>query len=428
MKTPAKSKSNQAMKATKKKPAKAGGPFARESNQKVVLLAVSGQSPAIITETVWKLANPDEGRKRVVPDDVVIITTTRGLADINRDLKNLDEQGKLKPLSGWGEKSVWQTLRETVLGPTATSDLRLQLSTPLIIELPNPGTGVKTPAPDLRTAADNVAAANFILEKLRGLLSPDVQVIASIAGGRKTMGCLLYACMSLLGRETDRVTHVLVQSPFDECRDFFFPSQPVKDLVAGREKRHVQADQALIELADIPFVPLINRFHDLGEVPGGFMGLARLYAAWLKRDALVPPEAAIQFEPAKLCVRVNDMSCKIEGRKAFEVLRFVFEANLKGWVNELNDRDFIVAAEFFKASRGVKPKLDAKDQEIHKPVAEEILKGFHGPPPAPWIGEIDSHKVSTALSVLRSFLRHKHSQWKPAERSWRLPSFRLVDT
>ena len=78
------------MKAKSKKKAKASAESGRGSNQKVVLLAVSGQSTAIITETVWKLANPGEGKKKVVPDDVVVITTTRGLADINRDLKNLD--------------------------------------------------------------------------------------------------------------------------------------------------------------------------------------------------------------------------------------------------------------------------------------------------------------------------------------------------
>lgn len=188
---------------------------------KTILLAVSGMSPAIITETVWKLAHPDAGKEKIIPNEVVVITTTRGLLDINRDLKNLDEEGKFKPRPGWGGKSVWQALREAVLGTAAGSDQRLQLSAPLIIELPNQETGVKTPAEDIRTEADNIAAVDFILEKaVRGLVgNPEVRVIASIAGGRKTMGSLLYACMSLLARETDRVTHVLVRGASGEKFD-----------------------------------------------------------------------------------------------------------------------------------------------------------------------------------------------------------------
>jgi hypothetical protein len=90
------------------------------------------------------------------------------------------------------------------------------------------------------------------------------------------MGALLYAAMSLLGRETDRVTHVLVNEPFDVCRGFFYPAQPVRQItvVAGGRTCSVLATDARIELADVPFVPLRNLFErDLVKKPGTFVSL-----------------------------------------------------------------------------------------------------------------------------------------------------------
>src|SRR6516164_11043285 len=49
----------------------------------VVLLAVTGMSPAILTETVWALAQENPP---VVPDRVVVLTTTAGKEQIERQL------------------------------------------------------------------------------------------------------------------------------------------------------------------------------------------------------------------------------------------------------------------------------------------------------------------------------------------------------
>ena len=44
---------------------------------------------------------------------------------------------------------------------------------------------------DIRTPADNEAAADFLLEQVRSLVeNPDLQLIASVAGGRKTMDAI----------------------------------------------------------------------------------------------------------------------------------------------------------------------------------------------------------------------------------------------
>lgn len=248
-----------------------------QKSPRTILLAVSGMSPAILTETVWALAKE---KPPVIPDDVVVITTTKGASDISAQL--------LAERSEWGGVSPWSALRRAILGAKAESDPRLQFSAPRVIELPDAKRGIKHPADDLRTPADNAAAADFLLEEVRRLTeNPDTHVVASIAGGRKTMGALLYAAMSLLGRETDRLTHVLVSDPYEQCRDFFFPGQLVKE-IATRDGRKLCAADARIDLADIPFVPLRNLFErDLSRRPGSF---AALVAEASKQIALAPPK------------------------------------------------------------------------------------------------------------------------------------------
>lgn len=231
---------------------------------RTVLLAVSGLSPAILTETVWALS---QQAVPVIPDDVIVITTVRGREALGQEL--------CSPLESWGGKTVWGALREELLGKDSARSKKLLLSEPRIIELPDPVLGIKLPASDLRSAADNAAAADFLLEEVRRIVeNPETRLIASIAGGRKTMGALLYACMSLLGRDSDRLTHVLVSEPYDACHGFYYPTQRAGEVFVGRERRPLQSASARVELADIPFVSLRNLFaRDLGRMPGTFSTL-----------------------------------------------------------------------------------------------------------------------------------------------------------
>lgn len=132
-------------------------------------------------------------------------------------------------------------------------------------------TGATRELADIRGPQDNDAAASFLLEQVRGLVAnPDVAVVGSIAGGRKTMGALLYACFTLAARETDRLTHVLVSPPYETLPGFWFPTQP-GPLLRGRDGEERPASRAMVELADVPFVPISNLFQrELGRAPGGF--------------------------------------------------------------------------------------------------------------------------------------------------------------
>lgn len=171
-------------------------------------------------------------------------------------------------------------------------------------------------AVDIRSETENNEAADFILNALAPhAVAEDCRVIASIAGGRKTMGALLYGAMTLIGKETDRLTHVLVNEPFEMCRTFFYPAQPVKKLEAGPRGQTFTADAttAEIELADIPFVPLRNGFRELGEGGMTFHGLVRRYSSELNRATVSKPEISLNSGEALLTV--NGTAIPLAGRE-----------------------------------------------------------------------------------------------------------------
>lgn len=269
---------------------------------KTTLIAVSGISPAILTETIWALSREEEPE---VPDQVVVITTTRGALDIDRELLGTREE--------WNGRSVWETLRSDVLASAGipARSKKLQLSV-RVIELPDEESGIMRKAADLRTKEDNEAAADFIVETLTPFVeASDHRVIASIAGGRKTMGALLYAAMSLIGRETDRITHVLVSEPFEACRGFFYPDQPTQLLrvqFPGQDARDLVAREARIELAGIPFVPLRNGFAELNEERRSFAELVSRYSRELQRPRSRRPRISIDPENGILFVEQKRIS------------------------------------------------------------------------------------------------------------------------
>jgi len=238
----------------------------------IVLLAVTGMSPAVLTETIWALAHPgaDTTEDPVIPHRVIVLTTTVGRRQI--------ESGLFTPNPVFGPQSPWESLRAALTGEGHNLSGRLRFGTTAddirVFTTVDLATGCTLEMDDIRTPADNNAAATFILEQVRGLVEdPDKVVIASLAGGRKTMGSLLYACFSLLARDMDRLTHVLVNEPFEQLRDFFFPAQPGGAL-PYRDGALYQPKNAVISLADVPFIPLRHVFRrERGRSAGGFMRL-----------------------------------------------------------------------------------------------------------------------------------------------------------
>jgi len=298
----------------------------------VVLLAVTGMSPAVLTETVWALAHE---HPPVIPDRVIVVTTAAGRAGLERDL--------FTPVPAFNNRTVWQALRDAVLPTPKTRNRRSEIRNPKsqiprltlepirVIVAPDSATGRTRELGDLRTPADNEAAADFLLEQVRAIVeNPDTRLIASLAGGRKTMGALLYACLTLVGRETDRLTHVLVNEPFDTLRGFWFPGQPGGP-IAKSEIRNPKSEisfdptTAVVDLADVPFVPLRNLFQrELGRPAGRFGVLVEFCREQVRRAA--GEGIHLTVEQSRCEIEVNGTRVKLAPREHLVLLFLVSRA------------------------------------------------------------------------------------------------------
>lgn len=314
MKTTRPRKAPSATKATPKpKPDRSPARESTPSHSETILLAVTGMSPAILTETLWALANPADDTEPVLPHRVIVVTTSEGRSRLEQ---------LFQPAAQLGGISPWDALRAALAdrGHDLTGRLRFGLTghDVRIITAADPATGRSRELPDIRDRADNEAAADFLLEQLRAIVeNPDTRLIASIAGGRKTMSALLYACLTLLGRETDRLTHVLVSEPFETLRDFWFPAQPggplslpARSTQSVGSVQSVSAAAAVVDLADVPFVPLRNLFQrELGTQPGSFLRLVESCRAGVRRRAAETLRLTLDTTRAEL--EVNGQTFKL---------------------------------------------------------------------------------------------------------------------
>lgn len=334
------------------------------------LLAVTGLSPAIVTETVWALA---QEKKHVLPERVVFITTLVGAEKIQQQL--------FTGLPAFGGKTAWEALR-TALN---AKDHELIAEPARVIGQVNHKAGTYDGLADIVTPEQNDLAAAFILEQVRQVVTnPDTRLIASIAGGRKTMGALLHAAVTLVGRETDRLTHVLVDAPYETMPGFFFPGQAGPVLKDRDGKEHPPA-KAGIHLADVPFVPLRNRFEDIRDFPGSFDGLRRKFSRELKEDAARPRLIEISYRKKTLWVDDRPVALRV---KLLAVLHYHLWLQEKG----LSAPDQEKAAEGMnnwlkKASfipLGTKPKKNSITAETIRHELSDLRKalnpcGYHIP-------------------------------------------------
>ena len=209
-----------------------------------ILVAVSGLSPQILTETLYALVE----EQKFVPDEIHIITTNTGSSVIRTKLL----EGENSILNQFCEdlKTEMRGMRYTLC---QDNDVPMYGENFFVHELPNE---------DIRSSEDNMDIASFIIDKIRVLCEDDnARIHFSIAGGRKTMGFFAGYALSMFGREQDRLSHVLVTpADFETTSAFYYPKQREQQLKivnrkTGEEKTLTAAD-AKITLADIPFLRL----------------------------------------------------------------------------------------------------------------------------------------------------------------------------
>lgn len=198
-----------------------------------VLLAVTGLSPQVVTETLYGLCIAQS--RPFVPTEVHLLTTQEGYEHALLSLLH-PEQGHFH--------AFCQDYALTG---------RIQFNSDSIHVLRTPS-GV--PLPDIRSPEENGFAADTITSLVRNLTGDDNAALhVSIAGGRKTMGFYLGYALSLFARPQDRLSHVLVPPPFESHLDFYYPPRKPRVLYT-RDSKPVDTSDATVTLADIPFVRL----------------------------------------------------------------------------------------------------------------------------------------------------------------------------
>ena len=194
-----------------------------------VLLAATGLSPQVVTETIYALSIKQ--RPAFVPTEVHLLTTLEGKR--NAELTLLKGNAWLSRLCG-----------DYHLPAVEFSPKNIHVI------------GMHEPLQDIRSESDNNTAANHILKQVHRLtLDANCALHVSIAGGRKSMGFLTGYALSLYGRQQDRLSHVLVSNPYEALPEFFYPL-PRARVVYDRSRRPHDASQAEVTLANIPFVRL----------------------------------------------------------------------------------------------------------------------------------------------------------------------------
>jgi CRISPR-associated protein (TIGR02584 family) len=245
---------------------------AKSGSKEVILMALCGMSPGVITETVWALAKE---KPSLLVDRVVALTTNKGAECIREELI---------------ESGVWKKLRKAL--NVGKKQLRFG-DTPNSIRIMTAQDESRC-LDDINTVEASAAAGDFILENIRQIsMNPDQRLIFSLAGGRKTMSALSALCMTLLARPEDRLCHVLVQPPYDSPRlqpKFYFPESAAIHLNGDEE---VRGDDSDVRLHDIPFVRCRSLFpQKFGDYAGSYSNLVGLV-----NEKLAPLELQLHSEP-----------------------------------------------------------------------------------------------------------------------------------
>jgi CRISPR-associated protein (TIGR02584 family) len=270
------------------------------SSPRRILLAVTGLTPQVVTETLYALAV--SAASPWIPDEIRIVTTAEGA----------------------------ERVRLALLDPAAGQFHALCADYGLAGRIAFPPDNIRVipdaagaPLADIRTPDDNTRAADTLLAEVRRLCAdPQTELHVSIAGGRKTMGFFLGYALSLFGRPQDRLSHVLVNEPFESLPDFYFP--PVQPRVLHtREGRPIHTGDARVMLAQIPFVRLRD------GLPREALAHGAPFAALVStaQESLLPPQLrfelgqgrvwcgahAVELPPALLAWYAWLAECRLEG-------------------------------------------------------------------------------------------------------------------
>ncbi len=304
---------------------------------KHILLCAAGTTPQVVMETLWALMKQGE---RI--DEIRVITTLEGRDRLRRQL--------LDPEKG----QFFAFCRDYEIDPASINFSERNIS---LLHLPDGRL-----MDDIRTPEENRHAANQICEIVRELTRDEkTRIIASAAGGRKTMSIYLTTGMQLFARSWDTLSHVLVSRDFEMLEDFcYIPPTPREVVVRddnGQPVRTLSTADAEIHLAPIAFIRL------RGILDKVLIGEGKNYAEIVESIQnnldLVENHYDLQINIREKTVKVAGRSAKLTEREFFFYLLFAWyrwsdSSERKGRrdINEIEIQDLEKIFRFITGERG----------------------------------------------------------------------------
>ncbi len=234
------------------------------------LIVMAGLTPAVVTETLWALA---QGEEQWIPSRVVVLSTSTGI----ELLKTQVEPHRTRAGSPW-----MRLLR--ALG-IPQDQLACQLE-PTVLQ-----DGDRKPVTDATDAASLDAITARFAEIYEREWKHSDEVVVAVAGGRNAMTFVVSQALSLLKRPSDRACQVLVDYPevllttqdpgiaadpdflhgslrgaIEQCDEFYFPedgrSQAIKakyrnsdgQLLESAQKLKFEFAQAQLKVVWLPIL------------------------------------------------------------------------------------------------------------------------------------------------------------------------------
>jgi CRISPR-associated protein (TIGR02584 family) len=166
----------------------------------------------------------------------------------------------------------------------------------------------RAPVWDISNSGQSQAYLDLILSNINTITTNnECPLHAVVGGGRRTLSVYLAMAMQLLGREQDRLYHLVVHPwEIETHSDFYFPTRESR-LMVTFSGNQFDAKDVSVDLVEIPFIRLRNRF-PIGKLSAR---TGQHLVEWMQREingALVLPELVVDKE--NLCLRIGpDIVC-----------------------------------------------------------------------------------------------------------------------
>lgn len=160
------------------------------------------------------------------------------------------------------------------------------------------------PLADIRSRHDSETFLELILRVLWEKTSdPSTAVHCSLAGGRKTMSTYMALVMQMLGREQDKLYHVLLTPPEAEHHAEFYYPAPQSQMLELTDGREFDSAKVKVELVEIPYVRLRERLPvEVLERRTSFAELLQ----WTQAEiAALPRAPMLQLVPQRRLLRIG---------------------------------------------------------------------------------------------------------------------------